>query len=68
MDRAVRVNRPYQEIATTDMIAGCLVPCGNDWIAPRISLGASAQFISSRFAVSDVDGISFAMMKRLLCW
>jgi hypothetical protein len=61
------VNRPYHRIATTDMIAGWRVSCGNSWITPRISPGASVQFISSRFAVSDVDGINFAMMKRLQC-
>jgi hypothetical protein len=32
---------------------------------PRILPGASAQSISSPFAVSDVDRINFAVMKQL---
>jgi hypothetical protein len=67
MDRAVRVNRPYQIDAIIDMIAECLVSCGNDWITLRISPGALARSISSRFAVTGADLINFAMTKRLLC-
>ena len=65
MARAVQVNRPYQAAATTDMIAGCRLSCVNGCITPRILLDASAQSTSSRFAVSGVDRINFAVMKRL---
>jgi hypothetical protein len=67
MDRAVRVNRPYQIDAIIDMIAECPVSRVNVLITRHISPDALAQSISSRFAVTGADLINFAMTKRLLC-
>jgi hypothetical protein len=53
MAKAIRVNRPYQSVATIDMFLECRLLCGNDSITRRISPGALAQSTSSPFAISD---------------
>jgi len=46
---------PLPNVATIDMFLECRQSYGDDSITRRISPGALAQSISSRFAVSDVE-------------
>jgi hypothetical protein len=55
MARSVRVNRPYQSVATIDMFLKYRVSRRNDWITRRILPAALAQSISSRFAADGAQ-------------